>query len=280
MRWKGRRQSRNVEDRRGMTRGRGMAVGGIGSIIMALIAVFVLGKDPVQVLSQMTSQSGGGGQRAAQPRSAEENQAAEFVSVTLADTEEVWHALFQQAGERYKEPGLVLFTGSTNTACGFGQAATGPFYCPGDQKVYIDLSFLGQLQRMGAKGDFSVAYVIAHEVGHHVQTITGLSRQVRAAQQNASKAQQNALQVRMELQADCYAGVWAHQTDKRFNSLEPGDIREALSAAAAVGDDTIQRQSGGRVRPESFTHGSAEQRMDWFQRGYRSGAINSCNTFE
>ncbi len=280
MRWKGRRQSRNVEDRRGMTRGRGMAVGGIGSIIMALIAVFVLGKDPVQVLTQMTSQSGGTSQRAAQPRSAQENEAAEFVSVTLADTEEVWHALFQQAGSRYKEPGLVLFTGSTNTACGFGQAATGPFYCPGDQKVYIDLSFLGQLQRMGAEGDFSVAYVIAHEVGHHVQTITGLSRQVRAAQQNASKAQQNALQVRMELQADCYAGVWANQTDKRFNSLEPGDIREALSAASAVGDDTIQRQSGGRIRPETFTHGSAEQRMDWFQRGYRSGSINSCDTFD
>ncbi|MEM7278867.1 MAG: neutral zinc metallopeptidase, partial [Pseudomonadota bacterium] len=151
---------------------------------------------------------------------------------------------------------------------------------PGDQKVYIDLSFLGQLQRMGAEGDFSVAYVIAHEVGHHVQTITGLSRQVRAAQQNASKAQQNALQVRMELQADCYAGVWANQTDKRFNSLEPGDIREALSAASAVGDDTIQRQSGGRIRPETFTHGSAEQRMDWFQRGYRSGSINSCDTFD
>lgn len=278
MRWKGRRQSQNVEDRRGMSRKQGIAVGGIGSIIMALIAIFVLGQDPLQVLSQVTTQQSAPASSAA-PRSAEENEAAEFVSVVLADTEEVWTELFQASGSRYQVPTLVLFTGSTDTACGFGQAATGPFYCPGDQKVYIDLAFLGQLQRMGARGDFSVAYVIAHEVGHHVQTLTGVSREVRAAQQRASQQQQNALQVRMELQADCYAGIWAKRADRRFSILEAGDIEEALSAATAVGDDTIQRQSGRRIQPESFTHGSARERMDWFSRGYKSGSVGSCDTF-
>ncbi len=283
MRWKGRRQSDNFEDRRGQRSKRGMAVGGGGimAIIMALVAIFVFGQDPVQVLQQATTQSRGGTTSApAAPPSAAEQEATEFLRVVLADTEDVWNAIFTQSGERYSPPTLVVFSGSTPTACGYGQSATGPFYCPADQKVYIDLSFLSQLQRMGARGDFSVAYVIAHEVGHHIQTVTGVSRQVRAAQSRAGKAEQNALQVRMELQADCYAGVWANLTDRQDNSLEPGDIEEAMSAASAVGDDTIQRNATGRVRPETFTHGSAKQRMDWFQRGYRTGDPNQCNTFE
>ncbi|MEL7537506.1 MAG: neutral zinc metallopeptidase [Pseudomonadota bacterium] len=281
MRWRGRQQSRNVEDRRGMSRGRKVAMGGgVGTIIMALIAIFVLGQDPMQVLTQtMTQSQGTAPAESPAPRSAAEDEAAAFVSVVLRDTETIWAEIFRRAGQRYEPPTLVLFSGSTDTACGLGSAATGPFYCPADRKVYIDLSFLSQLQRMGARGDFSVAYVIAHEVGHHVQTITGISRQVRAAQARASKTQQNALQVRMELQADCYAGVWASLADAKYRTLEPGDIDEAMSAAAAVGDDTIQRSAGRAVRPETFTHGSSEERMGWFQRGFRSGAVDQCDTF-
>ena len=213
------------------------------------------------------------------PRSEAENQAAEFVSVVLADTEEIWSEIFANAGQRYQPPRMVLYTGSTSTGCGYGSAATGPFYCPLDKSVYLDLSFLGQLQKMGASGDFSVAYVIAHEVGHHIQTVSGTSDEVRAAQQRAGKREANALQVRMELQADCFAGIWARRADARFNILERGDLEEAMSAAAAVGDDNIQRQSTGRVRPETFTHGTSEQRMDWFRRGFDSGDVQSCNTF-
>ncbi len=280
MRWKGRRQSDNFEDRRGAPSRRGMAVGGgLMSIIMALIAIFVFKQDPGQVLQQVTSQRSAAPASSAPPTAAEQ-EATEFLRVVLADTEDVWNEVFANSGQRYKPPTLVVFSGSTPTACGYGQSATGPFYCPADQKVYIDLSFLGQLKKMGARGDFSVAYVIAHEVGHHIQTITGTSSRVREAQSRASKAQQNALQVRMELQADCFAGAWANQTDRQDNSLERGDIEEALSAASAVGDDTIQRNATGRVRPETFTHGSAEQRMEWFMRGYRSGDATQCNTFE
>ncbi|MEM1263601.1 MAG: neutral zinc metallopeptidase [Pseudomonadota bacterium] len=286
MRWRGRQQSQNVDDRRGQSggRGRGGRVamgGGIGAIIMALIAIFVFGQDPMQVLSQTMSQrqSPSSGPVQSIPRSAEEDEAAQFVSVVLRDTESVWSDIFAANGSRYTPPTLVLFTGSTDTACGYGSAATGPFYCPADQNVYIDLSFFAQLQRMGGRGDFAVAYVIAHEVGHHVQTITGTSRQVRAAQARASKAQQNALNVRMELQADCFAGVWASLADEKYGTLEPGDVEEAMSAAAAVGDDTIQRSAGRAVRPETWTHGSSEDRMKWFQRGFQSGSINQCDTF-
>lgn len=278
MRWKGRRQSSNVEDRRGMSAGKGMAVGGGGAIIMALIAIFFLGQDPATVLQQVASQQSAPAATPG-PRSAAEEEAAQFVSVVLRDTEEVWEAVFSRSGQTYSPPKLVLFSGSTQTACGYGQSASGPFYCPGDQKVYIDLAFLGQLRKMGARGDFSVAYVIAHEVGHHIQTITGTSREVRAAQSRASKQQQNALQVRMELQADCFAGAWANLADRKSNILEQGDIEEALSAATAVGDDTIQKRSTGHVRPETFTHGSAQQRVDWFQRGYKSGDPTQCDTF-
>lgn len=279
MRWKGRRQSKNLDDRRGMTAGRGAAVGG-GAVIIALVAALLLGQDPTQILQQVATQQSRTTQGGtARPRSAAENEAAEFVGVVLGDTEEIWSALFRQAGSQYRAPKLVLFTDSTETACGFGQAASGPFYCPGDQQVYLDLSFLQQLQKMGASGDFSVAYVIAHEIGHHVQTITGTSDKVRSAQQSSGRQRQNALQVLMELQADCFAGVWAHHAHKQFNILERGDIEEALGAAAAVGDDNIQRQSGRRVHPESFTHGSSEQRMHWFRSGLESGAIQSCDTF-
>lgn len=280
MRWKGRRQSDNFEDRRGAPSRKGMAVGGgLMSIIMALIAIFVFKQDPGQVLQQVTSQRSAAPTSSAPPTAAEQ-EATEFLRVVLADTEDVWNAIFSSSGQRYQPPTLVVFSGSTPTACGYGQSATGPFYCPADQKVYIDLSFLSQLKRMGARGDFSAAYVIAHEVGHHIQTITGTSKRVREAQSRAGKAQQNALQVRMELQADCFAGAWANLTDQQDGTLERGDIDEALSAASAVGDDTIQRNSTGRVRPETFTHGSSEQRRDWFMRGYRSGDPTVCNTFE
>lgn len=261
-----------------MTASKGMAVGGGGAIIMALIAIFFLGQDPATVLQQVASQQGTPASTPG-PRSAAEEEAAQFVSVVLRDTEEIWEAVFARSGQTYRPPKLVLFSGSTQTACGYGQSATGPFYCPGDQKVYIDLSFLNQLRKMGARGDFSVAYVIAHEVGHHIQTITGTSQEVRAAQSRASKQQQNALQVRMELQADCFAGAWANLADRKSNILEQGDIEEALSAATAVGDDTIQKRSTGHVRPETFTHGSSQQRVEWFQRGYQTGDPTQCDTF-
>ena len=277
MRWRGRRTSSNVEDRRGRVGRKGVAVGGAGAVIMALVAVFLLGQDPATVLQQMATQSGGGG--AQRTPSAAENEAAEMSKVVLATTEDAWSALFRDAGSGYQPPTLVLFSGSTPTACGFGSAATGPFYCPADQKLYIDLSFLSQLRRMGADGDFALAYVLAHEVGHHVQTITGISRQVRSAQQRAGKSEQNALQVRMELQADCYAGVWAHYAGRDMNLLERGDLEEGLRAAAAVGDDTLQRNAGRRVQPETFTHGSSAQRMQWFRRGVDTGSVSACDTF-
>ncbi|MEM1438652.1 MAG: neutral zinc metallopeptidase [Pseudomonadota bacterium] len=278
MRWRGRRTSSNVDDRRRRVGKRGVAAGGAGAIIMALIAVFVLGQDPATVLQQVVTQSSTGTTQQRTP-SAAEDDAAEMSKVVLATTEDVWGALFQQSGSRYAPPTLVLFSDSTPTGCGFGSAATGPFYCPADQKLYIDLSFLSQLRRMGAEGDFALAYVIAHEVGHHVQTITGISRQVRQAQARATETQKNALQVRMELQADCYAGIWAHYARRDMNLLERGDLQEGLRAAAAVGDDTLQRNAGRRVQPETFTHGSSQQRMEWFQRGVQTGSVNACDTF-
>ncbi|MEL6198767.1 MAG: neutral zinc metallopeptidase [Pseudomonadota bacterium] len=278
MRWRGRRTSSNVDDRRRRVGKRGVAAGGAGAIIMALIAVFVLGQDPATVLQQVVTQSSTGTTQQRTP-SAAEDDAAEMSKVVLATTEDVWGALFQQSGSRYAPPTLVLFSDSTPTGCGFGSAATGPFYCPADQKLYIDLSFLSQLRRMGAEGDFALAYVIAHEVGHHVQTITGISRQVRQAQARATETQKNALQVRMELQADCYAGIWAHYARRDMNLLERDDLQEGLRAAAAVGDDTLQRNAGRRVQPETFTHGSSQQRMEWFQRGVQTGSVNACDTF-
>ena len=283
MRWKGGRRSSNIDDRRGRSprgarRGGGIKVGGIGGIILLLVAMY-FGIDPA-LLTGAAQLGGPATQGPSQPRPAAENQLADFTSVVLADTEDTWNALFSQAGSRYREPTLVLFTGRTPTACGTGQAAMGPFYCPGDEQVYIDLSFFDDLgRRFGAPGDFAQAYVIAHEVGHHVQHITGISGKMRQMQRGRSKAEQNALSVRLELQADCFAGVWAHHANRSRSILERGDVEEALGAASAIGDDRLQRQSRGTVVPESFTHGTSAQRQRWFRRGLEQGSFDGCDTF-
>lgn len=282
MRWKGRRQSTNVEDRRGSKMKRGAAVGG-GGIVMALVAIFLLGQDPGQVMQQMQQQQAQA-QRQSQTQqgeyraSAEEEQLKAFVSTVLAETEDTWNAVFKQAGYQYQPTKLVLYTDQTSTACGAGSASAGPFYCPGDNKVYLDLSFVTQLQRMGARGEFALAYVLAHEVGHHIQNLTGTATKVQQYRQSNSKVKGNAIQVKMELQADCYAGVWANHTQKRTQTLERGDIEEALQAAASVGDDTIMKNAGRRVVKEAFTHGSSQERMQWFARGMDSGEISACDT--
>ena len=280
MRWKGRRQSRNVEDRRGMRVARRAGGGGIGVVVLALVAMY-FGVDPSVILNQGGSMLGEpSGQTESYQPSPEEDRLAQFVSVVLADTEDTWNGLFRELNASYQEPRLVLFSGNVQSACGFAQAAMGPFYCPGDNKVYIDLSFYQDLrQRHGAPGDFAQAYVIAHEIGHHVQNLLGLSKQVRSAQQRVSKAEANVLSVRLELQADCFAGVWAHHADRTRQLLEEGDIEEALTAASAIGDDRLQKQSRGYVTPDSFTHGSSRQRMRWFKQGLAEGSIDGCNTF-
>jgi hypothetical protein len=275
MRWQGGRQSSNVEDRRGMG---GVAVGGgIGTVIIALV-VMLLGGDPGTVLQQAPAASGPppGGQPGGPPAN---DEARKFVGAVLADTEDTWNPIFREMGRDYVEPRLVLFTGAEQTACGTGQSAMGPFYCPGDQKVYIDLAFYDDLARMsGAKGDndFAQAYVIAHEVGHHVQHQLGIADRVDAAQRGAREEEANALSVRLELQADCFAGVWGNKTAYQ---LEAGDVEEALAAATAIGDDRLQQKSQGRIVPESFTHGSSAQRVRWFRRGLDSGDVRQCDTF-
>lgn len=279
MRWGKGRRSTNIEDRRGGSRvGRTAGIGGVGAVIAA-VAVFLLGGDPRTVLELV---SGGGGQLGQQEiqTTPEEEQVKDFLSVVLADTEDTWGPIFQQAGSTYQPPSLVLYRNATPTACGQGQAAAGPFYCPGDQKLYLDLSFLSEMKRMGAEGDFALAYVIAHEVGHHIQTLVGTAKQVRQMQARANEIQSNQLQVRMELQADCYAGVWAHHAEKQRQILEPGDVEEGIRAAAAVGDDHLQKMAGRRVVPEAFTHGSSEQRMNWLKRGLQTGSIQACDAFE
>ena len=251
---------------------------GIGTIVLALIAMY-FGQDPSVVL-QGVQPSSPTGEQVPYEETPEEAQLREFVSVVLADTEETWGQIFSTAGQTYEEPKLVLFSGAVESACGFAQAAVGPFYCPGDRKVYIDLSFYQDLQsRFGAPGDFAQAYVVAHEVGHHVQTLLGISERNMAARQRASEAQANALSVRQELQADCFAGIWAHNADRSRQLLEQGDIEEGLNAASAIGDDRLQKQSRGYVAPESFTHGSSEQRVRWFKRGFESGDVKTCDTF-
>jgi len=277
MRWQGRQGSSNVEDRRGVRYGRAGGIG-IGTIVLALIAIY-FGQDPSVVL-QGVQPSAPTSQEGPYQESAEEGQLREFVSVVLADTEETWGQIFSQAGRTYEQPKLVLFSGAVESACGFAQAAVGPFYCPGDHKVYIDLSFYQELQsRFGAPGDFAQAYVVAHEIGHHVQTLLGISEQTMAARQRASEAEANALSVRQELQADCFAGIWAHNADRSRQLLEQGDVEEGLNAAAAIGDDRLQKQGRGHVSPESFTHGSSEQRVRWFKRGLESGSVQACDTF-
>ena len=281
MRWERGRRSDNIEDRRGMrVSGRGLAGGGIGAIVLALVAMY-FGVDPSVVLNQAGNLAPTQTEQQAPTFSPEEEKLKEFMSVVLADTEDVWGTLFRDSGQQYVPPKLVLFSGAVQSACGFAEAAMGPFYCPGDQKLYLDMSFFNELaQRHDAPGDFAQAYVVAHEVGHHVQTLLGVSKQVQAARQRASETEGNALQVRMELQADCFAGVWTHHANKARQILEPGDTEEALAAAAGVGDDRLQKQARGVVVPESFTHGSSAQRMRWFSRGMQTGDPGRCDTFK
>jgi uncharacterized protein len=276
MKYKGRRGSGNVEDRRGMG-GKTLVGGGIGGLIIVLIITF-MGGNPDEILNELGAT--GTEQNVAYEETEEEKELAEFVSVVLADTEEVWSSLFAEEGLTYKEPKLVLYTGSVQSACGAAGSAVGPFYCPGDQKLYIDLSFYQELQNnFQAPGDFAMAYVIAHEVGHHVQTLLGTSGQVNELRQRLSQKEFNKYSVKLELQADYYAGVWAHHA-QGMNLLEEGDLEEALTAASAVGDDTIQKRAQGYVVPESFTHGTSKERKNWFYKGFESGTIEGGNTFE
>ncbi len=280
MRWKGGRRSDNVEDRRGMSVAKGAAGGGIGVVLIAVVAM-LFGVDPSQILNQFTS-SDGTTQNSTTPATSKVNdELGEFVSVVLADTEDTWHELFHQMGRTYTEPKLVLFTGSVQSACGYAQSATGPFYCSGDQKVYIDLGFYNDLKnRFKAPGDFAQAYVIAHEIGHHVQNLLGILPQVHEARSKMDKVEANALFVKLELQADCLAGVWAYHADKARNVVEAGDIEEALRAASSIGDDRLQMQAQGYVVPDAFTHGTSEQRARWFTQGIKSGNPSMCNTFQ
>lgn len=279
MRWQGRRGSGNVEDRRGLG-GRAMVGGGLGGLgVVVVIVYLLLGGDPSRLMTEAPT-SLQVEQPAGAPVDASSDEAAQFVSVVLADTEDVWRELFQQMGQTYREPRLVLFTDQVRSACGQASAAVGPFYCPGDQRVYIDLSFYDVLsRRFGAAGDFAQAYVIAHEVGHHVQNLLGITDQVDAERGRVSERELNQLSVRLELQADFLAGVWAHHAQRRFDILEPGDIEEALTAANAIGDDTLQRQGQGRVVPDSFTHGTSAQRVRWFRLGFETGDVSRGDTF-
>lgn len=278
MRWRGRRTSSNVEDRRGRSGGKVIG-GGIGVLVIAAV-VYLLGGDPSAILQQTGTTSTQ--QSSDYEPTAKEQEDAEFVSVVLAETEDFWHEEFQRNGYgAYKEPKLVLFTDGVQSQCGGASAAVGPFYCPLDQTIYIDLSFYNQLKtKFGAPGDFAMAYVVAHEVGHHVQTLLGISEKVRSLQQRGSKTDANRLSVRQELQADFFAGLWAHYADRMKGIVESGDIDEALNAANAIGDDKLQREHGsGRVVPDAFTHGTSAQRVRWFKRGYTSGDINQGDTF-
>ncbi len=280
MRWKTGRRSSNVEDRRGVriTRGK-VKGGGIGIILLALVGMY-FGIDPSVILnSNLTGEPQATEQRTVQT-SPQQDRLADFVSVVLADTEDTWDEIFRQAGRSYEKPRLVLFTGSVKSACGYAQSATGPFYCPADRKVYIDLNFYNELkQNLNAPGDFAQAYVIAHEIGHHVQNLLGISAKVQAKRSTLSKTGYNKLSVKLELQADCFAGVWANHADRVRNILEPGDVEEALNAASMIGDDSLQKRSKGYVVPDSFTHGSSRQRVHWFRTGLSGGEIGQCNTF-
>ena len=277
MRWRGERQSSNVEDRRGMSRG-GIAVGGgLGGIVLIVLAL-LFGADPRQFLEQVPDSGQVPGQQS-RPVNPEEEELAQFVRVVLASTEDVWNEQFRQLGRQYREPTLQLFTDRAESACGVAGASVGPFYCPGDQKIYIDLSFFRELRsRFRAPGDFAQAYVIAHEVGHHVQNLLGTMDQVHSARGRVSSRQNNDLSVRLELQADFFAGLWAHYAERK-GVVEPGDFDEALGAASAVGDDRLQCETQGYVVPDSFTHGSSEQRVNWFRRGFESGDLRQGDTF-
>jgi predicted metalloprotease len=286
MKWEGQRESENVEDARGGGGGRGgLPIGGrgigLGGIVIALLASWVLGVNPLTVLGLLSGDGGGVAPvQAPAGDSHAQDPAYRFVKVVLADTEDVWGAYFRQRGETYAMPKLRVFRGSEPTACGQGEAAMGPFYCPADRKVYIDLGFYDTLhQRLGAPGDFAQAYVIAHEVGHHLQNLMGTTAKLDQARGRVSEREMNALSVRLELQADCFAGVWAQLSQRSKGWLEQGDIEEALNAAAQIGDDTLQKRSRGTVVPESFTHGSSAQRVRWFKRGLEAGELRACDTF-
>ena len=281
MRWKGRRQSENIEVR-GPGRPRTLALGGgIGGIVILLLLV-LLGADPRQLLQQVGNDPAVnvGDPGADVALSPEQQELSEFVAVVLADTEDVWGQLFSEAGRAYREPTLVRFSGTVESACGFASAASGPFYCPADEKVYLDLEFFQELkERLGAPGDFAQAYVIAHEIGHHVQKQLGITDRVHGMRPQLSEADYNQLSVRLELQADFFAGVWAHHAQQNWNILEPGDIAEALNAAGAIGDDRLQQESRGTIRPETFTHGTSDQRVRWFRRGLETGDMTQGDTF-
>jgi len=277
MRWEDRRQSENIEDRRGMTGGK-LALGGIGGIVVLVLAL-LLGADPRQIFEQLPTTDNGGSQ-SSRPTSPEEEQLKQFVAVVLAETEDAWSDTFRQMGREYRKPTLVLFTDRVQSACGVAGTAVGPFYCPGDEKLYIDLSFFHELRtKFGAPGDFAIAYVVAHEVGHHVQKLLGTMERVDAVRNRVSAEQANATSVRLELQADFYAGVWAHYARNR-GIVEPGDVEEALGAASAVGDDRLQREGQGYVVPDSFTHGTSEQRARWFRQGFETGDVRAGDTFQ
>lgn len=294
MKWEGNRESDNVEDRRdGGGSGGGFGGGGllgallgsrlgVGTLVVALLGGWALGINPLTILGLLSGEGGPAPQVQQAPahRPPADDHMAKFVSTVLADTEDVWTVVFARGGGTYQRPKLVLFRGATPTACGQGQSAMGPFYCPGDQKVYIDLGFYETLQkRLGAPGDFAQAYVIAHEVGHHVQNLLGISAKVQQARSRASKAESNALSVRLELQADCLAGVWAYHANNARKLLEQGDVEEAMNAAAKIGDDALQSAGGGHVVPESFTHGTSAQRQRWFRTGLEGGSVKGCDTF-
>lgn len=273
MRWKGERQSQNVDDRRGIS-GRTIAGGGIGAVIIAVI-VMLLGGDPSALLGQDGVPGG-----PSKPLTAEDKERGEFVSVVLANTEDVWHKLFSKMGRSYSEPVLVLFTGQVDSACGLASAAVGPFYCPADRQLYIDLDFLDEMQsKMGAPGEMAQAYVIAHEVGHHVQNLLGISDKVHEARSRVSEKEFNRLSVRLELQADFFAGVWAHHAQQMKNLLDRKDLEDAVRLASAIGDDTLQSRGQGNVVPDSFTHGSSDQRVRWFRKGWESGEVADGDTF-
>lgn len=280
MRWEGRRESGNVEDRRGFTPRRGGALG-LGGIVLVGAVALLMGADPRELLTLLTNmETTAPSTPQAVPEGPPTDELGRFAAIVLADTEETWHGIFQRMGSAYVEPKLVLFTSAVDSGCGFASAAVGPFYCPQDHKVYVDLTFFGELeQQFGAHGDFAQAYVIAHEVGHHVQNLLGLDDKVRSMQSRASEADANGLSVRMELQADCYAGVWGNTANRDRQLLDPGDVEEGLAAAAAIGDDTLQRRSSGHVQPESWTHGSSEQRARWLRQGLSTGDPRQCDTF-
>ncbi len=301
MRWRGRRESSNIDDRRSSGgggafpggfgrggsqirlptggRGGGLSFGTIAILVVLFFGMRACGIDPLDMLAGGGGAPGGGGQFAQEEGTPASDEMKQFVAVVLAETEDVWNGIFQAEGSTYREPTLTLFSGQVQSACGFASSASGPFYCPGDQKVYLDTSFFQQLaSQFGASGDFAQAYVIAHEVGHHVQNLTGILPRFNQMRQSMTEAEANAMSVRVELQADCFAGVWAHFTDQK-GLLEKGDVQEALNAARQIGDDTLQKRMQGYVVPESFNHGTSEQRQRWFARGYESGRLSQCDTF-